>query len=58
MNEHEALQLALTAITEIDKLADGAAFKGWGAEAAVHEIHGITGNLIGELARAGHTVAS
>ena len=54
MTEREALQLALRALDEIDKLADRAANGGADGADAVELIHGITGEVIGDLARAGH----
>jgi hypothetical protein len=54
MTKDEALKKALTALDDIDKLAE-VAMNGHDDPAdTVNEIHSITGSLIGDLARAGY----
>lgn len=53
MNAADAMNAAIHALNQIDKLVDGG--NPDDAESACEEIADITGNVIGELARAGFT---
>lgn len=54
MNAADALNAALRALDEIDKIAEGPISGGDAAQDALDDIHDITGNVIGDLARAGY----